>query len=107
MATVAAPVVRGGTRLPPLPSIRDITRIYRINAIKQLSQNFLMDERLTDKIVKSEGNIPGNYVLEVGPGPGGITRSIIKCKPKHLVLVEKDRRFTPTLQLLAVSVYNI
>lgn len=88
-------------RLPPLPTIRDLVRLYKLQAIKQLSQNFLMDERLTDKIVKAAGNMQGNYVLEVGPGPGSITRSIIRKEPKHLVVVEKDRRFLPTLELLA------
>lgn len=97
----AVPVVRGGARLPPLPTIRDLIKLYQLRAIKQLSQNFLMDERLTDKIVKAAGKIEGNTVLEVGPGPGGITRSIIKKMPKKLVVVEKDRRFLPSLELLA------
>lgn len=90
-----------GIRLPPLPTIRDLVKLYQLQAIKQLSQNFLMDERLTDKIVKSAGKIESNdYVLEVGPGPGGITRSIIRRRPARLILVEKDKRFWPTLELL-------
>ncbi|GAB0100043.1 rRNA adenine N(6)-methyltransferase [Sergentomyia squamirostris] len=87
-------------RLPPLPTIRDMVKLYRLQAIKQLSQNFLMDERLTNKIVKVAGRIKGGSVLEVGPGPGGITRSIIRKFPEKLILVEKDRRFLPTLELL-------
>ncbi|KAJ8930665.1 hypothetical protein NQ314_016506 [Rhamnusium bicolor] len=87
-------------RLPPLPTIRDLVKLYRLRAIRQLSQNFLMDERLTDKIVKAAGNINNHYICEVGPGPGGITRSIIKCCPKKLIVVEKDPRFLPTLELL-------
>lgn len=87
-------------RLPPLPTVRDLVRLYRLRAIKQLSQNFLMDDRITDKIVKAAGNIRNHYVCEVGPGPGGITRSIIKKHPKKLVVVEKDNRFLPTLELL-------
>uniref|UniRef100_A0A1B0CTH1 rRNA adenine N(6)-methyltransferase n=1 Tax=Lutzomyia longipalpis TaxID=7200 RepID=A0A1B0CTH1_LUTLO len=87
-------------RLPPLPTIRDLVKLYRLQAIKQLSQNFLMDERLTDKIVKAAGRLEGHSVLEVGPGPGGITRSIIRRMPRNLVLVEKDPRFMPTLELL-------
>lgn len=101
--SVANVVRGGGARLPPLPTIRDLVRLYRLRAIKQLSQNFLMDERLTDKIVRAAGKIEGHHVLEVGPGPGGITRSIIRQGPKHLVVVEKDIRFLPTLQLLAES----
>uniref|UniRef100_A0A182FC18 rRNA adenine N(6)-methyltransferase n=1 Tax=Anopheles albimanus TaxID=7167 RepID=A0A182FC18_ANOAL len=71
-----------------------------LRAIKQLSQNFLMDERLTDKIVRAAGKIRDHHVLEVGPGPGGITRSIIRQHPRHLVVVEKDRRFMPTMEML-------
>ncbi|XP_017780330.1 PREDICTED: dimethyladenosine transferase 1, mitochondrial [Nicrophorus vespilloides] len=87
-------------RLPPLPTIRDLVRLYRLRALKQLSQNFLMDERITDRIVRAAGNIQNHYVCEVGPGPGGITRSIIKNKPRKLIVVEKDPRFIPTLELL-------
>lgn len=100
-AHVINSLVKTGARLPPLPTIRDLVRLYKLRAIKQLSQNFLMDGRLTDKIVKAAGNINDKYVLEVGPGPGGITRSIIKKFPRQLVVVEKDRRFLPTLELLS------
>lgn len=94
-------------RLPPLPTIRDLVRLYRLQARKQLSQNFLMDERLTDKIIKMAGKMVDGYVLEVGPGPGGLTRSIIKKKPKKLIVVEKDKRFLPSLQLLAEAFGNV
>lgn len=94
-------ISQSGARLPPLPTLRDLVKLYKLRAIKQLSQNFLMDERLTDKIVKAAGNITDHHVLEVGPGPGGITRSIIRRCPKQLIVVEKDRRFMPTLELLS------
>lgn len=55
---------------------------------------------ILDKIVYAAGNIQNAYVLEVGPGPGSITRSIIARYPKKLVVVEKDRRFIPTLEIL-------
>lgn len=101
MAQASARILNNGVRLPPLPSIRDLVKLYKLQAMKQLSQNFLMDERLTDKIVKSAGRIdPRDIVLEVGPGPGGITRSILRRQPQRLMLVEKDARFSETLQLL-------
>lgn len=99
--TVVKSLAGSGARLPPLPTVRDLVRLYKLRAIKQLSQNFLMDEQLTNKIVRAAGNISDNYVLEVGPGPGSITRSIIRKFPRQLVVVEKDRRFLPTLELLS------
>ncbi|XP_011301017.1 dimethyladenosine transferase 1, mitochondrial [Fopius arisanus] len=87
-------------RLPPLPSVRDLIKLYRLQARKQLAQNFLMDERLTNKIVRQAGDMKGLQVLEVGPGPGGITRSIMRKGPEKIILVEKDKRFQPTLEIL-------
>lgn len=96
-----------GARLPPLPTLRDIIKIFKLRAMKQLSQNFLMDERLTGRIVRMCGTITDQHVLEVGPGPGSITRSILRRGPKQLAVVEKDRRFMPTMELLADSVKPI
>lgn len=93
-----------GARLPPLPTIRDVIKIYKLRALKQLSQNFLMDERLTARIVRMCGEVANQHVLEVGPGPGSITRSILRRGPKQLAVVEKDRRFIPTMELLANAV---
>lgn len=98
---MSANAVKQVRRLPPLQSIRDLIKLYNLSAIRQLSQNFLMDQRITDKIVRSAGSIHNHEVCEVGPGPGGITRSILYRNPRRLIVIEKDRRFLPALELLS------
>lgn len=87
-------------RLPPLPTLKDILRIYNIKAQKRLSQNFIMDPRLLDRIARTAGSLVGKHVIEVGPGPGGITRSILGQGAHRCTVIEKDPRFLPSLELL-------
>lgn len=86
-------------RLPPLPTPRDLIHLYKLQARKELSQNFLLEEKLTSKIAKAAGVIRGGDVCEVGPGPGSISRSILKRSPGRLVVIEKDARFLPFLEV--------
>ncbi|VDL19161.1 unnamed protein product [Hymenolepis diminuta] len=90
-------------RLPALPSLREIIRIYGLRAQKQLSQNFLLQPSSINSFVNCAGSLRDACVLEVGPGPGGITRAILRQKPRHLVVVELDRRFIPSLEELRLS----
>lgn len=88
-------------RLPSLPAVRDLLNLYRLRAVKQLSQNFLLEPKLTSKLVSVAGKIDCGYVCEVGPGAGSLTRVILSRNVKQLVVVEKDKRFRPTLEMLA------
>jgi len=90
-------------RLPPLPSVGDILRMYNIRAKKSLSQNFILDPRILDSIA-AHSRVKDKWVVEVGPGPGGITRSLLKAGAKRVVVVEKDTRFLPSLNLLREAV---
>lgn len=87
-------------KLPPLPSLKEILRIYDLKALKGLSQNFLLDMNICNKMVKQVGSLENAVVWEVGPGPGGITRAILGRNPAKVGLVEKDRRFLPVLHVL-------
>jgi len=89
----------GRRRPPPLPTVRDILRIYNINATPKLSQNFLLDPRQLDRIA-GLASPQGKCLVEVGPGPGGITRSLLGQGAAKCVVIEKDSRFLPALQLL-------
>lgn len=93
-------------RLPPLPTVSEIVHLYQLTARKQLAQNFLLDMNLTRKVVRKAGSLDGGFVCEVGPGPGGITRAILNTAAKQVVVVEKDGRFIPGLQVGCCLLYR-
>lgn len=97
-----------GDAAPPgfshLPPLREVIARHGLMARKALGQNFLLDGNLTDKIVRHAGGVAGCNVLEIGPGPGGLTRSLLSAGAAQLVAVEKDARAVAALQeLVAVS----
>jgi len=75
-----------------LPSTSSLIQKYNLNAQKSLGQNFILDKNFTDKIVASAGNLADFLVLEIGPGPGSLTRSIVDAGCKKLIAIEKDSR---------------
>uniref|UniRef100_A0A914ZCZ0 rRNA adenine N(6)-methyltransferase n=1 Tax=Panagrolaimus superbus TaxID=310955 RepID=A0A914ZCZ0_9BILA len=89
------------SKLPPLPALRDFIHMYRLKAKKILSQNYLMDMNLTRKIARKANFDSNTHVIEVGPGPGGITRAILDEGCARLDVVEIDHRFIPPLEHLA------
>ena len=75
-----------------LPSIKSVIDQYDLSPKKNLGQNFLLDQNITNKIVQASGLKPGDNVLEIGPGPGGLTRSILASNPNKLTVIEQDSR---------------
>ncbi|PVZ98077.1 hypothetical protein BB558_002507 [Smittium angustum] len=95
------------TKLPPLPTIRDLIRIYGISAKSKLSQNFILDKNVTDKIVSKANPAKNNtLVIEVGPGPGLLTRSLLDYGSLNIIGIEKDERFYPSLCQLSEASEN-
>ena len=80
-----------------LPSLRDSLDAHGLLAKKSFGQHFLLDLNITRKIVRLAGPFEGRAVLEVGPGPGGLTRAILESDAGKVVLIEKDPRFLPLL----------
>jgi len=81
-----------------LPSIAKLAAKHGIVPLKKLGQNFIFDETLCDKIVKASGLQDGNIALEIGPGPAGLTRSILKASSGKLTVIEMDARCIPLLE---------
>jgi 16S rRNA (adenine1518-N6/adenine1519-N6)-dimethyltransferase len=75
-----------------LPSTSALIKKYQLDAQKSLGQNFILDKNFTDKIVASAGDLTNSIILEIGPGPGSLTRSILDAGAKKLIVIEKDRR---------------
>lgn len=81
---------------PNLPPIREVIARHGLAASKALGQNFLLDEQLLDRIAALPGSLEGEQVLEVGPGPGGLTRALLRAGAK-VTAIEMDRRCLPAL----------
>ncbi|WP_252258244.1 16S rRNA (adenine(1518)-N(6)/adenine(1519)-N(6))-dimethyltransferase RsmA [Erythrobacter aurantius] len=82
-----------------LPPIRDVIQRHGLSASKALGQNFLLDEQLLSRIAALPGDLAGKQVLEVGPGPGGLTRALLRAGA-NVTAIEMDRRCLPALEEL-------
>jgi len=87
----------------PLPPLREVIAAFGLAAKKSLGQNFLFDLNLTRRIARAAGPLAGFTVVEVGPGPGGLTRALLLEGASHVVAVERDARAIAALQQVAAA----
>jgi 16S rRNA (adenine1518-N6/adenine1519-N6)-dimethyltransferase len=87
--------------LDDLPPLRDVIRQYDLAARKSLGQNFLLDLNLTARIARAAGPLDGVTVIEVGPGPGGLTRALLALGARRVIAIERDARCVAALQSVA------
>ena len=84
-----------------LPPLRDVIRRHGLTAKKSLGQNFLLDLNLTARIARAAGPLEGVTVVEVGPGPGGLTRALLALGAGRVIAIERDTRAIAALQEVA------
>lgn len=82
---------------PELPPLRDVIAAYDLRARKSLGQNFLLDLNLTGRIARTAAPLTGYQVIEVGPGPGGLTRALLAAGADNVIAIEKDTRCVAAL----------
>jgi 16S rRNA (adenine1518-N6/adenine1519-N6)-dimethyltransferase len=87
--------------LDDLPPLRDVIRRHDLSAKKSLGQNFLLDLNLTARIARAGGPLEGVTVVEIGPGPGGLTRALLACGTPRVIAVERDSRAVAALGEIA------
>jgi 16S rRNA (adenine1518-N6/adenine1519-N6)-dimethyltransferase len=84
-----------------LPPLREVIASLGLSARKSLGQNFLLDLNLTRRIARAAGPLEGRTVVEIGPGPGGLTRALLMEGASHVVAIERDERTKPGLEQIA------
>jgi len=89
------------SQIDNLPPLRDVIAEHGLRAKKELGQNFLLDLNLTARIARVGGSLEGVRVIEVGPGPGGLTRALLAEGAREVIAIERDARALPALQQIA------
>ena len=84
-----------------LPPLREVIREHSLSARKSLGQNFLLDLNLTARIARAAGPLENSTVIEVGPGPGGLTRALLALGARRVIAVERDERALGPLETIA------
>ncbi len=85
---------------PKLPPLREVIARYNLSARRSLGQHYLLDLNITDRMVRAAGDLTQSHVVEIGPGPGGLTRSLLAAGAAHITAIERDSRCIPALQEL-------
>lgn len=86
-----------------LPPLRDVIARHGLSARRELGQNFLLDLNLTSRIARVSGPLEGITVIEVGPGPGGLTRALLAAGAERVIAIERDPRALPALAEIAAA----
>ena len=89
------------SQIDDLPPLREVIERHGLQALKSLGQNFLLDLNLTSRIARSAGPLEGHCVVEIGPGPGGLTRALLAGGAARVIAVERDRRAIAALAEIA------
>lgn len=89
------------SQIDKLPPLREVIAEHGLRAKKELGQNFLLDLNLTARIARAGGSLEGVRVIEVGPGPGGLTRALLAEGAREVIAIERDARALPALAQIA------
>lgn len=91
------------TQIDNLPPLREVIAEHGLRAKKELGQNFLLDLNLTMRIARAAGDLAQTTVIEVGPGPGGLTRALLAAGAKKVIAIERDERTLPALAEISAA----
>jgi 16S rRNA (adenine1518-N6/adenine1519-N6)-dimethyltransferase len=91
------------SQIDDLPPLREVIARHGLSAKKQLGQNFLLDLNLTSRIARTAGALEDATVIEVGPGPGGLTRALLAAGARRIVAIERDERALPALAEISAA----
>jgi 16S rRNA (adenine1518-N6/adenine1519-N6)-dimethyltransferase len=90
-------------KILPLPPLRDVIARHGLSANRALGQNFLFDLNLTGRIARGAAPLDVGTVIEIGPGPGGLTRALLDHGAREVIVIERDRRFLPVLAEISAA----